>query len=223
VLEAGCGVMGWLRILSEWVGEAGAVVGSDIDDKMLALANQLVESERLRNVTLVKDDLFASRLPAQSFDLVHARFQIAPLGRAPEQLAAYKRVLRPGGTLVIEDPDIGSWHVNPPGAAVERLIELIEAGFEAAGGDFNSGRRLPELMRSVGIEPRIRAHVVALAPGHPYLRLPIQFANSLKARLQTIVSGEELEELLRQAEEELSRPGVWGTTFTLIQAAGTLA
>jgi ubiquinone/menaquinone biosynthesis C-methylase UbiE len=73
-----------LRVLSEWVGPQGSVVGSDIDDKMLAGARSFVEAEALGNVTVLKDDLFASQLPAGSFDLVHSRFQIAPLGRAPE-------------------------------------------------------------------------------------------------------------------------------------------
>jgi ubiquinone/menaquinone biosynthesis C-methylase UbiE len=53
-------VLGWLRVLSEWVGPTGRVVGSDIDDKMLANARSFVEAEALGNVTLLKDDLFAS-------------------------------------------------------------------------------------------------------------------------------------------------------------------
>ena len=97
ILDAGCGVMGWVRILSEWVGPEGSVVGSDIDDKMLAGAGSFVEAENLRNVTLLSDDLFSSQLPAGSFDLVHSRFQIAPLGRADEQMAVSTRLLKPGG------------------------------------------------------------------------------------------------------------------------------
>ena len=139
VLDLGCGVMGWLRVLSEWVGADGSVTGSDIDDKMLDHASAFVAAESLRNVTLIKDDIFASRLPASAFDLVHSRFQIAPLGRAAEQLALYKRVTRPGGWIVVEDPDIASWRVNPHAPAVQRLIDLIEAGFRVAGGNFNAG------------------------------------------------------------------------------------
>jgi ubiquinone/menaquinone biosynthesis C-methylase UbiE len=47
-LDIGCGAMGWLRILSEWVGPSGSVVGADIDDKMLASAKSFVDAERLR-------------------------------------------------------------------------------------------------------------------------------------------------------------------------------
>ncbi|MBI5275701.1 MAG: methyltransferase domain-containing protein [Burkholderiales bacterium] len=217
-LEVGCGVMGWLRALSQWAGPNGRVTGSDFDDKMLAGAAHLVDTEHLANVTLVKDDLFASRLEPGAFDLVHARFQIAPLGRAKEQLAAFMRWVRPGGVLVLEDPDTSSWRVNPDAPSVQELIALIERGFVAAGGNFNSGRELPALLRSVGLQPNIRARVVALEPGHPYLRLPLQFAASLRPRLEKLVSADELDALLQRAEAELSREGTWGTTFTLVQA-----
>jgi len=221
-LDVGCGVMGWLRVLSDWVGPAGAVVGSDIDEKMLSGAEQFCHGERLANVALVSDDLFASQLAPGWFDLVHARFQIAPLGRALEQMAMYTRMLRPGGTLVLEDPDMASWRVNPDAPAVQRLIELIEEGFRSAGGDFNAGRQLPSLLRGSGIEPRMAAHVVALEPGHRYLRLPIQFATSLRPRLEKVTTRQELDDLIARAEAEIARPGTWGTTFTLVHAFGTL-
>jgi SAM-dependent methyltransferase len=220
-LEAGCGVMGWLRLLSEWVGPTGEVVGSDVDPKMLACADEWVRTEGLANVRLVEDNLFDSKLTAASFDLVHARFQIAPLGRADEQVRAYRSLLRPGGTLVLEDPDMASWRVNPEAPAVQELIALIDQGFRAAGGNFNAGRELPALLRGVGMEPKLTARIVALEPGHPYLRLPLQFAASLRPRLQAILPPAELATLLQRAEAELARPDTWGTTFTLIQAVAT--
>ena len=180
-------------------------------------------SQKLANVKLQKDDLFDSRLAPGSFDLVHARFQIAPLGRAQEQLAAYRRLAKPGGWLVLEDPDLSSWRVNPSAPAVERLIRVIEEGFRAAGGNFNSGRELPGLLRTLGVEPEIRAAVIALQPGHPYLRLPLQFASSLRPRLEGLIGKDELASLLADAEADLSAPGVWGTTFTLIQSYGRIS
>jgi ubiquinone/menaquinone biosynthesis C-methylase UbiE len=59
-LDVGCGVLGWLRLLSEWVGPDGAVIGTDNDEAMLAAAQSFVTEEGLDNVTLVNDDLFAS-------------------------------------------------------------------------------------------------------------------------------------------------------------------
>jgi ubiquinone/menaquinone biosynthesis C-methylase UbiE len=168
VLDVGCGAMGWLRLLSEWVGPDGEVVGTDIDDAMLTAAEHLVINEGLDNVVLVKDDVFASDLEPSSFDLVHARFQIAPLARGPEQMATHLRLVRPGGTVVPEELDPYSWHFIPAAPALgidytrplrDQLIPLIGEAFRKAGGDPDAAVTQLELFRSSGIEPKVRAEV----------------------------------------------------------------
>jgi SAM-dependent methyltransferase len=223
VLDVGCGAIGWLRLLSEWVGPDGEVVGTDIDDAMLAAAGQFADSEGLGNVVLMKDDLFASKLGSSSFDLVHARFQIAPLGRGPDQIANHVRLLRPGGTVALEEWDVSSWNFNPPVRALDSLVELIGQSFAQSGGDMHVGRKLLDLLRGFGIEGNVRAEVLALPPGHPYLRLPLQFAAALEERLLSIVTVDELEQLRKESEAELEEPGRWGTTFTLVQCWGQSA
>jgi SAM-dependent methyltransferase len=220
-LDVGCGALGWLRILSEWVGPSGQIVGTDIDESLLGAAHSFLEAEGIPNVELVVDDLFQSRLEPQSFDLVHARYLIAPLGRGREQVASHRRLVRPGGTLVLEEWDLGSWHFNPSAPAAERLIHLLSEIFAALGGE--AGRGLPELFREIDIEePEVEAHVIALKPGHPYLRLPLQFSVALESRLLETLSEDELASLRRATESELAEPGRWGTTFTLIQSWGRL-
>ena len=83
-LDVGCGALGWLRILSEWVGPSGHVVGFDIDETLLDAARSF-RRERISNVELVVDDLFDNEQAPHSFDLVHARYQIAPLDAAPSR------------------------------------------------------------------------------------------------------------------------------------------
>jgi SAM-dependent methyltransferase len=220
-LDVGCGAMGWLRILAEWVGPSGQVVGTDIDESLLDAARSFLDAEGISNVELVVDDLFASQLEPQSFDLVHARYLIAPLGRGSEQVAAHGRLVRPGGSLVLEEWDLGSWHFNPPAPAAERLIRLLSEIFASLGGE--AGRGLPELLGEIGIEqPEVDAHVIALKPGHPYLRLPLQFSVALESRLLETLGEDELASLRREAETELAEPDRWGTTFTLIQSWGRL-
>jgi ubiquinone/menaquinone biosynthesis C-methylase UbiE len=232
VLDVGCGAMGWLRLLSEWVGPDGEVVGTDIDDAMLAAAEHLVATEGLGNVAVVKDDVFASDLEPSSFDLVHARFQIAPLGRGPEQMATYLRLVRPGGTVILEELDPYSWHFIPAAPALgidytrpltEQLIPLIGQAFRKAGGDPDAAVTQLELFRSSGIEPHVRAEVQALPPGHPYLRLPLHFSHALEGLLRSFVDADELERIQEQAETELQDPHRWGITFTLIQSWGRRA
>jgi SAM-dependent methyltransferase len=220
-LDVGCGALGWLRILGEWVGRSGQIVGTDIDESLLDAARSFLEAEGISNVELVVDDLFESKLKPQSFDLVHARYQIAPLGHGREQVGSHRRLVRPGGVLVLEEWDLGSWHFNPPALAAERLIRFISEIFAVRGGE--AGRGVPELLREIGIEePEIDAHVIALKPGHPYLRLPLQFSVALESRLLETLREDELASLRREAESELDEPGGWGTTFTVIQSWGRL-
>jgi len=220
-VDIGCGVLGWLRLLSEWVGRDGEVVGTDFDAAMLGAAEQFVADEGLGNVVLLKDDVFASNLEASSFDLVHSRFVVSPLARGAEQMATYCRLTRPGGIVALEDWDKGSWHYNPPAPALEQLIGLIDQAF-AKVSPLDGGRTHLDLFTSAGIEPTIHAEVLALPPGHPYLRLPIQMTTGLAPRLEEFVSAEELARLQAEAETELQEPGRWGTTFTVIQSWGRL-
>ena len=209
-LDVACGPLGWLRVLVE----AGwSVVGTDVVPELLAAARAEVHA-----ADVLQDDLFATQLEPSSFDLVHARFVLAPLGRWDEQLAVYRRLLRPGGVLVLEEPDSGSWHFNPPALSAQRLIELVLEAFRATGSDFDAGRALRSLLEGIGVTPQVAAHVVALPPGEPYLRVPLQFARSLGERLDAA----EVEPLLAEAEEELAEPGRWGTSFTVVQAWATL-
>jgi SAM-dependent methyltransferase len=193
-LDVGCGALGWLRILSH----AGwRTTGTDIDASLLMAAASLG-----LDVELVQDDIFDSTLSAADFDLVHARFQLAPLGRVEEQLNAYRRWLKPGGVLVLEEPESSSWRVLPEAQAVDELISRIRQTFLDRGGDFDIGRRLPELLGGGEVD----AHVHALPASHPYLQLPLQFARSLGI-------GD-----TDAAEAELASGDRFGLTFTLVQA-----
>jgi SAM-dependent methyltransferase len=216
-VDVGCGMLGWLRVLSRWVGPEGHVVGTDVDAKMLSGAEAFVAAEALGNVSLVRDDLFQSALPA---DVV--RPGPCPLpdravgarrradGRLPPAAAAGRNAgARGSGHGVLARPSR-----RARGAGADRADR---ARLSRRRGNFNSGRKLPELVRGIGLEPRIRARVVALEPAHPYLRLPLQFAASLRPRLEALMPPAELAALLQEVEAELARPHAWGTTFTLIQ------
>ena len=109
-----------------------------------------------------------------------------------------------------------------PAKACQKLIALIVEAF-ARWGDAEAGRKHLELLRSFGIEGNVRAEVLALPPGHPYLRLPLQFATALEARLLSFVDADDLKRLRQEAEAELKEPGRCGTTFTLVQSWGQQA
>ena len=128
------------------------------------------------------------------------------------------RLLRPGCTLVLEDPDgIVALH------RLRRMPADDRPHLSRSHGVMPAGRNHLGRPRSFGIDGTVRAEVLALPPRHPYLRLPLQLTVGLEPRLLSFVSAEELRRLRRDAENELQEPTRWGTTFTLIQSWGQMA
>ena len=92
--------------MGEVVGPTGQVVAVDLDPKFLS------EAER-PNVTVVQADIRTAQLPQQSFDLVHARYVLIHLSDYEVALATMLNSLKPGGWLVLEEPDF-----QPPAASL---------------------------------------------------------------------------------------------------------
>jgi SAM-dependent methyltransferase len=72
VIDIGCGVLGILPQLRSRVGEAGRVVGLDVEPRLLAVASQLSARHGLA-VETARADAARTGLPPNSFDLVHER------------------------------------------------------------------------------------------------------------------------------------------------------
>ncbi|SEE44048.1 Methyltransferase domain-containing protein [Rhizobiales bacterium GAS188] len=222
-LDLGCGAMGILGPLAKRVGEAGSVVGLDRDAQQLAAARSFVEQNKLDNVEIIEDDAYASSLPDAAFDLVHVRFVFAPAGRDEALLSELHRLVKPGGIVAIQEPDSASWSCYPPHPAWTRLKDAILAAFRAGGGDFDAGRRTLAMLRRRGLEEvRLRAAVVALQDRHPYLRLPIQFATSLRARIVAggLMSEDELDLAIAECERLCGDAATSGTSFVVTQVFG---
>lgn len=223
VLDLGCGAMGILGPLSRRVGPDGRVTGVDLDAKQLEAARAFVQDEGLTNVEILERDAYNTELPRDSFDLVHVRFVFAPVGRDDELLAETVALTRPGGTVAIEEPDATPWSCFPPHPAWNRLKDAILAAFAQGGGDFNAGQRTFGMLRRAGLEDvQIRAAVITLQAHHPYMRLPIQFATSLRQRIigTGLLAEAELDGLLDECEQLAQDPDTFVTTFIVTQVWG---
>lgn len=217
-LDLGCGALGWLRLLDAWVGEGGEVVGTDVDETLLAAARGLTGSDRLSRVRLLHDDLFDSRLPPGAFDLVHARFLLTPLGRAEEQMRAYRRLVKPGGLLVVEEPIGSTTTFARPTPAAAELAGHFDALWRERGGDLEVGKRLPALFRGIGLEATLRADVMLVPTGHAYHENLLHVFDGVASGLRARLGAARYEALMRQAREELTDPRQWGTTSVMVQA-----
>jgi SAM-dependent methyltransferase len=221
-VDVACGAMGMLGALSRKVGPSGSVVGTDISEEMLDHARGYCREAGLTNVELVRDDAYASALPKSSFDLVHARFLLAPIGRDDVLLPQLEALVRPGGYVLLQEPDAAHWRVHPASEAHARLVEMIERAYERHMGGFNAGLRLLDLARSRGwANVGLSARVVGLPPGHPYLRAPVMFATALRAALLRDTPEAELDAAVSEAEDDYRDEGRFGTTFAVIGVWGT--
>jgi ubiquinone/menaquinone biosynthesis C-methylase UbiE len=222
-LDLGCGAMGILGPLSKRVGNSGIVVGLDRDPQQLAAARAYVSENQLYNVEIIEADGYDSGLPAGGFDFVHVRFVFAPVGRDEALLDEIHRLAKPGGVVGVQEPDSASWTCYPPHPAWNKLKDVTLAAFRHGGGDFDAGRRTFQMLQRRGFdEIRMRAAILALQNRHPYLRLPIQFATSLRSRIleSGLMTERELDSAIAECEGFLGDPSICGLSFIVTQISG---
>jgi SAM-dependent methyltransferase len=147
VLIVGAGGGSFAPWLSDVVGQAGLVVLTDLDTRFLRPIG-----ESGRNVQVLEHDLVTDELPRDSFDIVHARLVLIHL---PEREAIMRKLvaaLKPGGWLLVEDYDWGSYGPAFPCPPEDKAIAAV-AEFLAATTGFEPylGRRLPTMLRSHGL------------------------------------------------------------------------
>ncbi|HEX4142812.1 MAG TPA: class I SAM-dependent methyltransferase [Pirellulales bacterium] len=104
ILEVGCGTGHCLIDIARAVGPQGKVLGIDISDNMVGLAQDLAQRERLaERIAIQRGD--AEQLPyeAGSLDGIFFSFtlELFDTPELPRVLAQCRRVLRPGGRIVV--------------------------------------------------------------------------------------------------------------------------
>ena len=104
LLEIGFGTGHVLARLAQAVGPTGRVFGIDISENMLAQARELLERENLADrVTLACGDAEDLPYPPDSFEgiLMCFTLELFDTPDIPRVVAQCKRVLRPGGRIVL--------------------------------------------------------------------------------------------------------------------------
>jgi ubiquinone/menaquinone biosynthesis C-methylase UbiE len=110
VLDIGCGPGFYVAEILDVVGPAGFVAGVDPSADMLAVAARRVQDHP--NVAFHQGDAVALPVPDTSFDRALSVQVLEYVEDVPAALAEMRRVLRPGGRLVLWDVDwtTVSWH-----------------------------------------------------------------------------------------------------------------
>lgn len=150
VLDVGCGIgMVTLRI-AKVVGPAGLAVGVDADPAFIEHARRRAAK---RAVPAQFHAAQAERLgELDEFDFVFSRFLLTHLPSPERAIAEMVRVLRPGGTLAVEDIDFAGHFCHPACPAFESYVRLYQAAVSQQGADPNIGPKLPGMLLDAGLE-----------------------------------------------------------------------
>jgi SAM-dependent methyltransferase len=104
-LEAGAGGGSIATWLSHRVGETGAVLATDIDPRFFSRLD-------LRNFGVAQHDITAGTPAPHEFDLMHERLVLMHLPNQGRALRHMVDALNPGGWLLVEEMDFGSFSAN---------------------------------------------------------------------------------------------------------------
>lgn len=113
-LDIGCGPGYLARMLAEAVGPTGSAVGIDAAPEMIEYASR--KARRLSNCRFESGTAESLAFPDASFDVVVSSLMMhhLPAEVRLEAVSEMKRVLRPGGTMLLADfaiPERGGWHI----------------------------------------------------------------------------------------------------------------
>jgi SAM-dependent methyltransferase len=164
VLEVGCGTGVILRDLIPMVGPGGRLAGIDPSRTVIAAARRLC---RGTGMTLREAD--GTKLPFRDdgFDVTLAITVLLHVADPTAVVHEMARVTRPGGRVALQDQDFGTVVVTHPDRAM--TSHIFEGVLERLYEEPHSGRRLPGLLRSAGLEQvRLRTDVFQDTTLTPY-------------------------------------------------------
>jgi ubiquinone/menaquinone biosynthesis C-methylase UbiE len=222
-IDLGCGPSGILDLLAAAVAPGGRVVGLDADAAHVEAARRHADTCALPGVEVMTGDARDTSLPADGFDLVHARALLVTIPAPEEVVAEMARLARPGGWVAGQEPDVEHSLCYPPLPGWDRLGELLRLAFHRSGADPDVGRRLPELFRAAGLE-QVEATVYAASypAGHSRRTLIPDLVRSLRPMIleRGLASEPELAELDSTVRRHLADPHTLMMPHPIVAAWG---
>jgi len=183
----------------------------------------LLHRRGFQNATVVRGDAYASNLPRNAFDLVHARLLLINLtdpGRAIGEMVA---LVRPGGIVAIEDIDQVPWLCEPAHPSWDALLNAFLHVWRSNGLDPLIGHRLPALLRAAGlrdVEVEVHARADPLGAYHRTHLLALIAAVRAEIVARGLFTEQELTAHLTALELHLDDPRTLVTRPLLFQAWG---
>jgi ubiquinone/menaquinone biosynthesis C-methylase UbiE len=158
ILDVGCGMGQFTRLMSRVVEPSGKVIGIERDADQIEAGKKIeAEYEESASAEIRQGD--ALNLPLQesewgTFDVVHSRFLLEHLPDPEAAVAGMIRAAKPGGRIVLSDDDHDVLRLWPEPAGFMELWHAYIQSYFRNSTDPYIGRRLVSIMQKAGAEPR---------------------------------------------------------------------
>ena len=202
-LEIGAGGGAVAFWLAERVAPGGMVVATDLDTDYLK-----AEAARYPGLEILRHDIITEDLPT-GFDLVHARWLVEWLPDKRQALTRMVAALRPGGVLLVEEPDFVTVFGTAEPPALRHVLVCGMRYLEAlCPVEVEYGRRVLDDLGAVGlvnVEAEGRCPIVrgGTPPAAHFLRLTLE-----KLRIALFDDGTVTEAEFAEAVAALENPAV---------------
>jgi ubiquinone/menaquinone biosynthesis C-methylase UbiE len=182
LLDVGCGLCHWSRLLVPYLAKGAKVYAVDNDPKWVEGDTEIQKYFEAQGADFHLQPADARNLPFEdnSFDMVTCQTVLIHIKNPASAIEEMKRVLKPGGTILCVEPNNRIQHLIKSSVSTDEPIEetldhvkyalIYEKGKKKKGhGDNSLGDLLPGMLAKAGfrnIEVRLSDKVIPMYP--PY-------------------------------------------------------
>jgi SAM-dependent methyltransferase len=218
ILDAGCGPGLDTTTLARHFGGDVRITGIDYDPEMIAAANKRAQEQGVaQQIEHRVGDITALAFEDESFDAVRCDRALQHIAQSAQAISELVRVTKPGGRLVLLDPDWTTFSIDFPEPDLEwRLRRVATDRFANGYGARQSWR----LLRQNGVKD-LQAEPVSFVFSYPETRFLLLMDRVEQAALETgFITQEELAHW-HTINEKADREGTFFSTVTAVLVAGT--
>jgi SAM-dependent methyltransferase len=211
-LEVGAGAGSIAAWMQQQVGPTGRVVAVDTTLRLLGALPPSIE--------LVEGDVRQLSWQAESFDVVHVRYVLVHNAGPQRFVERLCSVLKPGGWLLLEEPDFTVAHAfagpAPLVEAFARIKQAIAVMFGTRGLDPALGSNLGELVQQRGLAIRsLEADASVERGGSPLAAMMSLSAEQLADKY--VATGCVTNDDVARFREFASDPACWASYYSTVR------
>jgi ubiquinone/menaquinone biosynthesis C-methylase UbiE len=141
----------------------GTVTGIDANPTAIDFCKTEARRRGISNVNFLIRDALKTEFQSHSFDLVYSRFLFQHLKDPAACLTEMLRIVKPGGSVMVEDCDLQHWISEPANEYVDQLWKWYETIVKDKGSNPAIGRKLYSMFVEKDLRPQVDVYSLPLS------------------------------------------------------------